>query len=410
MRNVKDYGAVGDGVCLDTAAIQRAIDDGGMVYIPDGDYRIGTIYLKSNGGLHLASGARLTASHERADYNADDFCPQNRVFTSEFVTGAHLIVAVEQENIVIEGHGTIDGQGDFWMNESKTNVGWPNPEERDYAPNAERPGQMIFLCECKNIHITDVNIQNGPYWHLFLHGCDTAFIRGLSIRGARPRWTNDGIDIDCCSRVTVSDCIVDVGDDALTLRGYDAPLLHNNGACENIAVSNCVLRSARDFGIRIGVGDGVIRNACFSNLDIEAPNLCGIGIMGRWNEEATTVSSAENIVFSNCNIRSIKAVDIFSAESKSLSEKDFYIRNITFSNMRMTASEPCRIAGTNFRKIENIRFSDILISFLNSGCEEKVAFKLNNAKAIDFNNVNICAAEEGMYKIAATDKCEKIRF
>ena len=59
MRNIKDYGAIGDGNALDTAAIQRAIDDGGMVYVPRGVYRTGTLYLKSNGGLHLEAGAVL---------------------------------------------------------------------------------------------------------------------------------------------------------------------------------------------------------------------------------------------------------------------------------------------------------------------------------------------------------------
>lgn len=56
--------------------------------------------------MNLAVGAVLVTSHERNDYNADDFCPQNRVFAEEYVTGAHLICAIEQENIVIEGHGT----------------------------------------------------------------------------------------------------------------------------------------------------------------------------------------------------------------------------------------------------------------------------------------------------------------
>ena len=91
MRNVKDYGAVGDGVSLDTKAIQKAIDLGGTVYIPEGIYRVGTLYLRSNGGLHLAAGATLLASHERKDYNSDDFCVQNVVSASEKVTGAHLI-------------------------------------------------------------------------------------------------------------------------------------------------------------------------------------------------------------------------------------------------------------------------------------------------------------------------------
>ena len=93
MRNVKDYGAKGDGITKDTAAIQRAIDDGGVVYFPPGTYISGTLYLKSGGGLHLEHGATLKASADRADYNADDFCVQNAVFTRENVSGAHFIVA-----------------------------------------------------------------------------------------------------------------------------------------------------------------------------------------------------------------------------------------------------------------------------------------------------------------------------
>ena len=119
MRNVKEFGAVGDGIANDTAAIQRAIDAGGIVWIPPGVYVTGTLYLKSNGGLHLEAGAVLKASHSRSDYNQDDFCPQNMVFSSEFVTGAHLIVAMEQENISLSGEGCIDGDALFWMTEPR---------------------------------------------------------------------------------------------------------------------------------------------------------------------------------------------------------------------------------------------------------------------------------------------------
>ena len=77
MRNILDYGAVGDGVTLDTAAIQQAIDAGGMVCIPAGTWRIGTLYLKSNGGLHLEHGAVLIASHDLDDYNKGDFFSQH---------------------------------------------------------------------------------------------------------------------------------------------------------------------------------------------------------------------------------------------------------------------------------------------------------------------------------------------
>ena len=109
MRNVMDYGAFADGIHKDTAAIQKAIDAGGMVQFPPGVYLAGSLYLKSNGGLYLEPGAVLMASPDREDYNADDFCVQNVAFSTEHVSGAHFIIAVEQQNITICGGGRIDG-------------------------------------------------------------------------------------------------------------------------------------------------------------------------------------------------------------------------------------------------------------------------------------------------------------
>ena len=144
MQNVLDFGAKGDGKKLDTAAIQAAIDAGGEVYFPKGTYISGTLYLKSGGGLNLSSGAVLRASHDRADYNADDFCEQNVAFSQETVTGAHLIVAVEQENIFIKGEGIIDGDSHYWINESRM-----VPGEDAFAPHPDRIAQMIFFANAK---------------------------------------------------------------------------------------------------------------------------------------------------------------------------------------------------------------------------------------------------------------------
>ena len=103
MNNILDFGAVGDGVTDNTAAIQRAIDAGGVVYVPSGVFVTGTIYLRSNGGLELAPGAVLLGSPDKSKYNAPDFCPQNAPSISEKASGAHLIVALEVENVVIRG-------------------------------------------------------------------------------------------------------------------------------------------------------------------------------------------------------------------------------------------------------------------------------------------------------------------
>ena len=109
MNNIVDFGAVGDGVTDNTDAIQRAVDAGGVAFIPAGTFVSGTIYLRSNGGLELAPGAVLLGSPDPAKYNAADFCQQNRASVTEKASGAHLIVALECQNVVIRGEGIIDG-------------------------------------------------------------------------------------------------------------------------------------------------------------------------------------------------------------------------------------------------------------------------------------------------------------
>src|SRR5262249_34488686 len=71
--NVKDFGAKGDGVTLDTAALTRAIDTcaragGGTVYFPAGTYLSGTLHLKSHVTLWIDSGATVLGSNNLADY------------------------------------------------------------------------------------------------------------------------------------------------------------------------------------------------------------------------------------------------------------------------------------------------------------------------------------------------------
>ena len=175
MNSVRDFGAKGDGITNDTAAVQKAIDAGGMVFFPPGTYLCGTLFLKSNGGLHLDTGAALLASPDKNDYNADDFCVQNAVFTFENVSGAHFIVAVEQENITIEGPGRIDGNRKaFYEPPESWKKIWSSPIEW-------RPGQMIYLCECTNVRVQQVELYNAPYWTCFFHGCEYVQITGVHI-------------------------------------------------------------------------------------------------------------------------------------------------------------------------------------------------------------------------------------
>lgn len=404
MQNIKDFGAVGDGKTVNTHAIQNAIDAGGTVYIPDGVYVTGTLYLKSNGGLYLAPGAKIVASHNRDDYNTADYCPQNQVFKSEFMVGTHLITAVEQENVFIAGYGIIYGDSHYWVNEKrKENYCdfWSHP-----TAEANRPAQMIFFAECKNVRVENVNLCYSPFWHLFFHGCVDVMVNGVNIQGECRQWVNDGIDIDCCSNVTISNCIIDTGDDGITLRANGIPLVKKEAVCENVVVSNCTITSYLDYGIRVGVGNGIIKNCLFTNIIIKN-SLNAIGMTCRFLPKGYC-TSIENIIFSNIIADARRAIElkISNVQSHPALRNDGYIKNIKFNNIDANTNKCCYILGFGEAFCSDIEFNNSKLTFtpqINderykcdySDIEEKdcVLF-IRKAKNIKFNNFTV---EKGHY-------------
>ena len=349
--DVRGFGAVGDGVTMDTQSLQRAIDacaaaGGGRVTVPAGVFLTGTIFLKSHVELHLMMGATLRGSPNRCDYNADDLFPQNQVFVQENnVTGAHLILALEQEDVAITGEGTIDGNSDCFFD--------PPTEPDGKAPVPHwRPGQMVYFVECQSVRVRDVRLLNAPYWTLFLHGCVNAQIRGLRIDNPRSTHNGDGIDLDCCKNVTVSDCIIRVGDDCITLRANSARLKDPTKACENITVTNCVLSTFWN-AVRVGVGDGTVRNCVFSNLVITNTKT-GICLIGNYTDSSAQGTEMRSIRFSNITMETEMPFYIFTGRKASRA-----IRDITFSDIRGSGSKASVVRGTPGRRPAGIRFRNI---------------------------------------------------
>ena len=79
MINVRDFGAICNGISDDTDALQKALNLGGHITVPAGTYLTGTLYLQSNTCLELEAGAVLLGTTDKSRYNADDFCPQKTV-------------------------------------------------------------------------------------------------------------------------------------------------------------------------------------------------------------------------------------------------------------------------------------------------------------------------------------------
>lgn len=126
--------------------MQRAIDCGGVIAFPPGTYLCGTLYLRDDIALELAPGAVLLASPDQADYNTDDFAPDNHVYEMECVTGAHFIIARNCHNVTIRGGGRIDGN-------RAAIYDLPAAQVCSYETISWRPGQMIFFQHSSNLRL-----------------------------------------------------------------------------------------------------------------------------------------------------------------------------------------------------------------------------------------------------------------
>ncbi|HNS49046.1 MAG TPA: glycosyl hydrolase family 28 protein [bacterium] len=250
---------------LNTGPIQRAIESahqagGGTVYCPAGTFVTGTLRLKSRVNLHLEAGCTLLASPRREDYQDPSGVAESDAFGFENVSDAHLIIGYQVEDAAITGFGSIDGNSRAFLP-----LSGPKWDRKAFA---WRPGQLIYFCRSDRIRVEGVSLLNAPYWTLFFHGCRDVRVNRLRIENPPETPNGDGIDIDCCRNILVSDCLVDSGDDCLTIRAHARPLGAHALACENVVVRNCVLSSPCN-AVRVGVGAGEIRNCLISGLVIQ---------------------------------------------------------------------------------------------------------------------------------------------
>jgi polygalacturonase len=378
--DIQRFGAVGDGKTKATSAVQQAIDDchemgGGTVLVPPGIYLIGTIYLKSSVTLHLSAGAVLRGSSHREDYNPDDVFPENQVFSRENVTGAHLVIAYQAENVSITGEGTIDGNSSQFFE--------PLPPDEittsyQYRPQhftvAEwRPGQMVFFCRCTNVSVRDISLVNAPYWTVFLLGCRGVQVRGLRITNPPQTPTCDGIDIDCCRDVTVSDCIIHTGDDAITLRGNNSRLGEHGQACQNVAITNCVL-STPCCGFRVGVGSGVVRDCTISNIVIKETRT-GINVISAWSERLHGVA-IENVRFANISMDVIVPLNVLLGQH---ARPPAQIRDLSFAHIRAIGRQGCYLGGNPGQPIADIHLHDVELVLTGDEVDPDFAHKIPGA-------------------------------
>jgi hypothetical protein len=223
MVNVIDRGVRPDGSTLNTAAIQAAIDSlsgGGTLVFPPGVYLTGSLVLVDNLALRLEQGAVLKGSPNPLDYERIVSPWSNN---TDRQVDKSLLYAYGREKLTLEGQGTIDGNGGAKAFLTGTN--------NDPA----RPFGIRFI-RCQNVNVSGLRLRNSAQWMQHYLACEDVVIRDLMVDN-HCNQNNDGLDIDGCRNVDVSNCVIDSDDDALCLK--------SNGPafCENVSIRNCTLSS-----------------------------------------------------------------------------------------------------------------------------------------------------------------------
>ncbi len=304
------FGARGDGVTIDSDAINRAIDAaarpgpggraGGTVYFPAGTYASYSIRLKSNVALYLAQNATILAA---TPANGVGYDPAEPGAGNPFQDYGHshwhnsLIWGEGLTNITIFGPGTIDGRG------------LVRGGAQESAPL--QGNKAIALKLCRNVLIQDITMVNGGHFCILPTGVDNFRIDGLVIDTNR-----DGINIDCCKNVRISNTTVNSpGDDAIVLKSSYA--LNVARATENVTIDNCMV-SGYDLGTLI---DGTYKTAAT------------FGRTGRIKFGTESNGGFRNIAISNVVFEFCRGLALETVDGGLL--EDVTISNITMRNCQM---------------------------------------------------------------------------
>jgi polygalacturonase len=412
--DVKGFGAKGDGKALDSPAINRAIDaaaaaGGGTVFFSAGTYRCFSIHLKSNIALYLDHGATILAADPNDGDGKYDSPEPNQWDRYQDFGHTHwhnsLIWGENLQNVSILGQGMIWGKGLVRNGgQSRTRAqndalgtassdpragpfGYPNPRD------AVEPGwgnKSISLKLCRNVIIRDISILHGGHFAILATGVDNLTIDNLKIDTNR-----DGIDVDACKNVRISNCTVNSPfDDGICpkssfalgyarvtenvtitncqVSGYDEGTLldgtykrafrnqngtfsptgrikfgtESNGGFKNMVISNCVFDYSRGLALE-SVDGALLEDVTISNITMRdisnAPFFLRLGFRGRGPKETTTVGALRRVMISN--------VVVYNADPRYASI----------------------ISGIPGHSIEDVRFSNIRVYYQGGGTKEQAA-------------------------------------
>ena len=391
--SVRQHGAKGDGATADTPAINKAIEavaaaGGGTVYFPAGVYLSYSIHLKSKVGLYLDHGAVILAGptpHEGTTTGGYDAAePQGEWEPYQDYGHNHwhnsLLWGEDLDQVSIFGPGLIWGKGLSRAHDDDTDL------PKDGSPGVGN--KAIALKNCRNVLLRDFRILRGGWFGVLATGVDNLTIDNLLIDTNR-----DGIDIDCCRNVRVSNCAVNSPwDDAICPKSSYA--LGHARVTENVTISNCYVTGDFQIGsmldgtwkrgnlgrevptgrIKMGTeSNGGFKSIAISNCIFESCQ--GLAI------ESEDGAIIEDITFTGITMRDIRSAPIFVRLGTRLrgpaGTQPGSIRNIIISNVTSTGASrvPSIVSGVPGHSIENVKVSDVFLEQAGGGSAEMAAIE-----------------------------------
>jgi polygalacturonase len=372
--DVRDYGAVDDGVTLNTRAFDRAIEacheqGGGRVWIPAGTWLTGAIHLRSNVNLCLEKDALVRFSTRFSDYLPVVFTRWEGV---ECYNYSPLIYAHDCENIAVTGEGIFDGQGEAWWYWKKLQQAAAKTlydaefdgvpvERRVYGTEeaALRP-QFLQSISCRNVLVEGVTFLNGPMWTIHPVYCENVLVRSVTVRSEGPN--TDGLNPDSCRNVLVEDCVLSTGDDCIAINsGMNEDGWRVGRPCESIVIRNCHMSEGHG-AVAIGSGmSGGVRNVYVSDCHFTGGDQ---GI--RLKSMRGRGGFVENIYFERIQMTVLRCeaivLDMFYGSSTAASRsdaapafRDIYVRDVTCES----AGAAVVIRGLPEQPIERVVLEDL---------------------------------------------------
>ena len=418
--NIKNYGAVGDGLTLNTKAINEAIKEcsekgGGKVIVPAGMWLTGPIFMHNNVNLYLEKGAFIQFTGNYDDYPLieSNWEGYNQFRCTSPIMGKNL------RSIAITGSGIIDGAGDAWrpvrkykltegewkallksggVTDAKGETWWPSKEaleastlisvlrEKNETLTKEqaekyklffRPVLLSFI-GCENVWLDGVTFQNSPAWNLHPLLCKNVIVANLNVRNPEYSQNGDGIDVESCSNTILYNCRFDVGDDAICIKsGRDEEGRKRGIPTENLIISDCIVY--RGHG---GVTVGSEMSGGVKNVKVDNCNFIGTDVGLRFKSTRGRGGVVENIWISNIFMKDIpteavsfnlyyggvspaedktveekmKSSAEFKADETTPSFKNIYLKNIFCSGAR----EAVILQGLPEMPIKNITIENIV--------------------------------------------------